>query len=109
MTDMNLQLRAVLWALVAIGTICVCAVGVVVQPIVVHLVRSGRPTTRAQLFGYFLGPLLATVLALIALAGVPVGSAVMGARLDSLAPLIPIAAIGVWVGVTSTLLRRSGA
>lgn len=105
MSDIALPLRAVLWGMVAIGVLCVAALGLVVQPIVIWLARGGRATTSVQRVGYFLGPTLALTLAWSALVVVRYVSDAACERLDRYSPLLPLVALALWVGCTVGLLR----
>lgn len=101
----DIEIRGLAWALAALVTTGVAGLGLALQPIVVLLVRRGRGASPRHVLGAFLGPLLATVLGGLALWMGEVASHDTRTTLDSLALVLPVVALAIWIGASVALLR----
>ncbi|AKF05211.1 hypothetical protein [Sandaracinus amylolyticus] len=105
----DIALHGFVWALVALVTTGVCGLGLALQPLFVLLARRGKGAAKRHVLGAFVGPLLATIVGGIALVVVEHASTETKQTLDSVALLVPVLALAIWVGVSAVLLRPSSA
>ncbi len=106
----DIELYGLAWAAAALLTIAVSALGLVLQPLILFLLRRrrgahGGRVGRRQLLGTFLGPLTATIVGVVSMWWVGVVTLDTQSRLDAMAYVPPLVALVAWLGLSVWLLR----